>query len=316
MSNVIPETFYGGHEPQWMVESQKEGHSHFSRRGCVRQIRSTSSGFVPARTENLPSAGSSYPLRKLPMTTVDHHHAYTYSDTPTMRLSVDRTPLSNTFMNVPIVEFMVPLCCGKCEEKVKEELENIVGVYKVVCDQHNQRVTISSNLEPQWLLKRVKRIKKGSQFWRGRTLLQSIHIPSDPPVDQSQNSREHLSHARHSEISVYREPNYHKQRSQTSNQNQRHITRSSYDGIQQRDPEKRSVGAVADDCEYYNAGAEHWYNRSSHGSSPYRTSLDAAPGFISAPVLSPLRHGQPSYGQVNQMEDRWPLPSPVCYRYY
>ena len=28
---------------------------------------------------------------------------------------------------VQIVEFMVPLCCGKCEEKVKEELENVRG---------------------------------------------------------------------------------------------------------------------------------------------------------------------------------------------
>lgn len=26
-----------------------------------------------------------------------------------------------------VVEFMVPLCCGKCEEKVKEELENEQG---------------------------------------------------------------------------------------------------------------------------------------------------------------------------------------------
>lgn len=26
-----------------------------------------------------------------------------------------------------IVEFMVPLCCGKCEEKVMEELESVQG---------------------------------------------------------------------------------------------------------------------------------------------------------------------------------------------
>jgi copper chaperone CopZ len=80
--------------------------------------------------------------------------------------------LSNTTVsNIPIVEFKVPLCCGKCEEKVKEELENVEGVYKVVCDQHNQRVTVSSTLDPQRLLKRVKRIKKNSHFWS------SYHVP-------------------------------------------------------------------------------------------------------------------------------------------
>lgn len=39
------------------------------------------------------------------------------------------------------------------------------GVFEVTCDQHTQRVTVTSNADPLRLLKRVKRIKKKSEFW-------------------------------------------------------------------------------------------------------------------------------------------------------
>lgn len=39
------------------------------------------------------------------------------------------------------------------------------GIVEVTCDQHMQRVTVTGNADPLRLLKRVKRIKKKSEFW-------------------------------------------------------------------------------------------------------------------------------------------------------
>jgi hypothetical protein len=42
---------------------------------------------------------------------------------------------------------------------------HIAGVEGVLCDQSNQRVTVKGNVQPQRVLKRVKKIKKRSDFW-------------------------------------------------------------------------------------------------------------------------------------------------------
>jgi hypothetical protein len=42
---------------------------------------------------------------------------------------------------------------------------HITGVEGVLCDQSNQRVTVKGNVQPQRVLKRVKKIKKRSDFW-------------------------------------------------------------------------------------------------------------------------------------------------------
>lgn len=41
------------------------------------------------------------------------------------------------------IDLKVPMCCAKCEEKVREELLDVEGVYSVVCDQHCQKVTVT-----------------------------------------------------------------------------------------------------------------------------------------------------------------------------
>jgi hypothetical protein len=68
---------------------------------------------------------------------------------------------------VPTVELCVPICCMKCEKKVREAVLDMDDVAGVICDQSNQKVTVTGNqlLDPLRVLKKVKRIKTRSQFW-------------------------------------------------------------------------------------------------------------------------------------------------------
>lgn len=67
---------------------------------------------------------------------------------------------------LPVLELRVPMCCEKCQEKVKEELEELEGVQDVICDQYNQRVTVTGFVDPHRALKRVKKVKKKSEFFK------------------------------------------------------------------------------------------------------------------------------------------------------
>jgi hypothetical protein len=59
---------------------------------------------------------------------------------------------------------------------------HITGVEGVLCDQSNQRVTVKGNVQPQRILKRVKKIKKRSDFWLrsgdSRAMLQQQQTPA------------------------------------------------------------------------------------------------------------------------------------------
>jgi len=72
---------------------------------------------------------------------------------------------------LPILELKVPMCCDKCQQKVKEELDGLPGVRSVECDQFNQRVTVVGNVDPILALKRVKKVKKKSEFF-----MQECHV--------------------------------------------------------------------------------------------------------------------------------------------
>jgi len=297
-SKIITETFYGRREPQWLVERPKEQQSHFDQRGCVRQIKSVP--FSDRRTttrhiseNDLPATirsgrGSYFPEQ--PSVTADRQ-AVVYTALP----SVAHRAVSNTSFSVPIVEFMVPLCCRKCEEKVKEELENDEGVYKVVCDLYNQRVTVSSSRDPNWLLRRIKRMKKNSHFWRGSTHFKDAHYlaTSFPSPNPSHHSQELLS-PQHLDIMIpayrvesARAPPPHQRASQNQ---QRFVAPGSplYD----------------DDREYYyrGSGAEYPYKSRS---SPYDTSYDAQMYDHASFRDDSLHHGHlpSSYEQAYATED-------------
>ncbi|KAG0563578.1 hypothetical protein KC19_8G042700 [Ceratodon purpureus] len=314
MSKTISETFYGSPEPQWLVESPKEVQTHFDRRGCVRQIRTSvyqtnADVHTPGRSENLAKR-SSYPLEQPSMVNADRK-AYVYNAVPATHGTVDRPVFNalntNIVSNIPIVEFMVPLCCGKCEEKVREELENVEGVYKVLCDQHNQRVTVYSTLDPERLLKRVKRIKKKSYFWSGGRNLHGVrHVPSLP--------RDYdLSLAQRSNIPVYKsDPAHHRSASRISGQHQRYVSpRSSYDPVETQYMKRKSLGPHSEDPHFYYADVEHQYKIPSHVSSPLMASIDASQSYttgtpyFSNPLESSLDYGHhpSSYGAVYEYCD-------------
>jgi copper chaperone CopZ len=66
---------------------------------------------------------------------------------------------------VPSIELMVPMCCNICEGKLRRQLCSLEGVDGVICDQWNQKVTVTGNVDPAKVLKRVRQVKKKAQFW-------------------------------------------------------------------------------------------------------------------------------------------------------
>ncbi|KAH9543196.1 hypothetical protein CY35_13G050800 [Sphagnum magellanicum] len=91
-----------------------------------------------------------------------------YRDRP-----VQGSPFARNGRYLQYIELQVPMCCTKCQEKVREELFEMEGVYSVLCDQQSQRVTITASnyVDPLRLLRKVKRIKKKSEFWVENTWL-------------------------------------------------------------------------------------------------------------------------------------------------
>jgi copper chaperone CopZ len=94
---------------------------------------------------------------------------------------------------VPALELKVPMCCDKCEEKVKEELEELNGVRSVICDRINQRVTIVGFVDPLQALKQVKKAKvdgkcelisSGSYIVNGSSGTQPHHVPTYDPSQE------------------------------------------------------------------------------------------------------------------------------------
>ncbi|XP_024376103.1 uncharacterized protein [Physcomitrium patens] len=80
---------------------------------------------------------------------------------------------------VPVLELRVPMCCEKCKEKVKEALEELDGVEDVVCDQYNQLVTITGYVDDIRALRKVKKVKKKSEFFKRGSYIESSGYSGD-----------------------------------------------------------------------------------------------------------------------------------------
>jgi copper chaperone CopZ len=68
-------------------------------------------------------------------------------------------------VNMQTLHFMVPLCCEKCEDKVKNQLLDLDDVQRVTCDQWKQKVSVTSTIAPEKLLARLQKLKKRSTLW-------------------------------------------------------------------------------------------------------------------------------------------------------
>lgn len=70
-----------------------------------------------------------------------------------------------------VVELLVPMCCTKCEEKVRENMLELEGVQSLVVDPMAQRVTVSGFVDPLRTLKKARKVKKDSQLLSGDRLI-------------------------------------------------------------------------------------------------------------------------------------------------
>jgi copper chaperone CopZ len=100
------------------------------------------------------------------------------------------------------------MCCDKCVKKVGKALEDLEGVRDVILDQSNQLVTIHGNVDPERALRRVRRVKKRSQFWKMAT--QPLQYSGSPATDYvPSKSLVNEYRAPVYRTSAYRAPGYH-----------------------------------------------------------------------------------------------------------
>lgn len=93
---------------------------------------------------------------------------------------------------VPVLELKVPMCCDKCQEKVMEALEECDGVEDVICDQYNQRVTVTGFVDPMKALRKVKKVKKKSEFFNDGTYIKRTSHPIDNGAQNFHSRSVHL----------------------------------------------------------------------------------------------------------------------------
>ncbi|BFI41710.1 hypothetical protein MPTK2_8g01830 [Marchantia polymorpha subsp. ruderalis] len=65
-----------------------------------------------------------------------------------------------------VLDFMAPLCCEGCIERVVKHLLGVEGVEGVQCNSDSQIVTVQGYTPPELVLKAVrKEFKRGADFW-------------------------------------------------------------------------------------------------------------------------------------------------------
>ncbi|CAK9213857.1 unnamed protein product [Sphagnum troendelagicum] len=78
---------------------------------------------------------------------------------------------------LPVLLLKVPMCCDKCEEKVREELNELPGVQTIVCDQSNQKVTVTGHVDPILALKQVTRYEAPPQEYELHAKVREYEAP-------------------------------------------------------------------------------------------------------------------------------------------
>lgn len=68
-----------------------------------------------------------------------------------------------------VVELVVPMCCTKCEEKVRENMEELDGVQGVMVDPITHRVTVTGFVDPMRTLKEGRKVHRDAQLLAGES---------------------------------------------------------------------------------------------------------------------------------------------------
>lgn len=66
---------------------------------------------------------------------------------------------------VSVVELRVPLCCDDCEEKIMDHLMGLDGVEGVLCDQDQQKVTVSGSASSDDILTACQELFPDAELW-------------------------------------------------------------------------------------------------------------------------------------------------------
>jgi copper chaperone CopZ len=74
-------------------------------------------------------------------------------------------PLSAFYFGLQEIVLKVNMCCGKCEEKVKEEIRDLDGVTDVKTDREKSKVTVVGKADKSQVLKKAKKVD-----WRAKVL--------------------------------------------------------------------------------------------------------------------------------------------------
>ncbi|KAH9568982.1 hypothetical protein CY35_03G107700 [Sphagnum magellanicum] len=155
---TMHELFYGYNEPTWIINNTPPPYHQ-----PPRMPQPVPRRFVPQYPSQdvlrpqYPSQDVLRPLRRpkeVPVTVVT-------------RPGVSTGPPVSTFPSHLVLR--VPLCCEKCIQKVKKALYEVEGVRDVECDQTEQKVIVSGNVDPERALRRVRRVKKKSLYWNMET---------------------------------------------------------------------------------------------------------------------------------------------------
>ncbi|CAM6016375.1 unnamed protein product [Sphagnum balticum] len=147
---TMQEFFNGDYEPNWLRDSMPlERPRRFAQPYYTRPLAGYSQDVI--RPLLRP--------QEVPVTVINH------PNTVGSRSAVSTIPAT--------LELRVPLCCEKCINKVKKALYQVEGVEDVVCDQPEQKVTITGNVNPETALRRVQRVKKYSIYWYSETSVDS-----------------------------------------------------------------------------------------------------------------------------------------------
>lgn len=173
----VSEVFYGPREPTFIMDTDPYGY----QRRTHMMAPPAALPVLPRRVDLDPA----YTTRALVAPSSTQTHV---------------VPVASSVKTHPKgLVLSVPMCCDKCVDKVRKALEDLEGARDVVLDQYQQLVTISGDVDPEKALRRVRRVKKRSKFWRMST--QPLAYSGSPATGQVMSTK--------AIASSYRAPGYH-----------------------------------------------------------------------------------------------------------
>ncbi|URD81166.1 heavy metal-associated domain containing protein [Musa troglodytarum] len=69
------------------------------------------------------------------------------------------------FLKLQTCVVKVNICCDGCQKKVKKVLHKIDGVYTTTIDVENRKVTVTGNVDPAILIRKLRKAGKHAELW-------------------------------------------------------------------------------------------------------------------------------------------------------